>query len=690
MFQSTPPLPPLVACAMAVALAAPAGQAQTPSVTGIAAKALPQPRWEAIGPHGGFISAVAYQPGSPTTLLVSGDDSSGLYRSLDDGASWSLIEDTPPESSVYGLFFDPDDANTVYGYSHFGRGVLRSNDGGGSWHDASSGLPWTRLSGLSIDPADGQHLFVCSLTAIYESLDGADSWSPLPNGTPGGTITALSQHSSAPGVLWVGTAETDGSGIVYSVSAGQWVVMYQLPGNVSDIVQSATALYASTAPGAIYRADTNGTNWTQIASGAGEPSPDIPSLVWTNLAVADGGGPSGDRLYVAAWAARGFFRGDESGGSWSWAQGGGDLDWLPGVGNYGFSVAVDPSDPDDVLFGSIGGGLFRTQDGGADFTRIDGPFLCTDSLGLAIDPNDKKHMVISSTEGFDGTPGLYETSDGGLNWSVLPLTTDVTELWISPLDGDVLVAGLFNDGLLRSTDGGQSWTAVLPSLAGAMQCEALVDHPTPGWLLAAFRWSDLGFDPAAGLYLSKDSGAGWSKLSSLPGTSVAIHANDPQTIYHGGVGLTVSHNGGGSWQAAPAFAGLTLLSIAIDPHQPGALYAGGISGDVYFTSDDGQTVQQLSTPAVDSLITSILVDPERPGVVWIASTGVDATITPQTTYGLLGTTDGGTNWRWYNQGLFPGRMLWSLRFVPGNTSQIIAGMWGGSVQRLSLQPRQLR
>ena len=64
-------------------------------------------------------------------------------------------------------------------------------------------------------------------------------------------------------------------------------------------------------------------------------------------------------------------------------------------------------------------------------------------------------------------------------------------------------------------------------------------------------------------------------------------------------------------------------------------------------------------------------------------------ITPQTTYGLLGTRDGGASWRWYNEGLFPGRTLWSLRFVPGDSSQIIAGMWGGSVQRLRLQPRQL-
>jgi photosystem II stability/assembly factor-like uncharacterized protein len=644
--------------------------------------------WDPIGPRGGFISAVAFHPGLPGTLLVSGDDSSGLYRSSDDGVNWQLVRDTPTEASVYGFAFDPTDPDVVYGYSHFGRGVLASIDGGRSWADRSLGLPYERLVDLVIDSTDHLHLFAATEQELFESFDGGLTWNGIPPGAPAAQFTALAQPPGTPGVLFLGTFEPGGNGGLYTYSAGQWQVVASFPVSTSDLAFSPNALYASTASGSIYSADLQGQAWSQIARGSEDVAPDIPSLLWTRLAVVGGAAATGDRLYVAAWAERGFFRGDQNGGSWTWTQAGVDLEWSPGAGNYGFSLAVDPNDPQDVLLGTIGGGLFRTTDGGASFVPVDGGFLATDGLGFAVDPSNPSRMLVSSTEGFDGTPGIYETLDGGANWQVLPIETDAMRLWISPLDPKVILAATVDTGLLRSADGGQTWTLVLTSVAQELDVWQLRDHPTPGWVLAAIAPNEGSTDPGGGLYLSQDEGATWSRLSAQMATSVAVSAANPSLMLLGGFGLQVSTDAGSSWTTAAGFVGKVLLTVALDPHLPGGLYAGGLDGDVWRSEDLGQSATLLSTGTTDSFITAILPDPDRAGGVWVANCGVDTAITPQTTYGLLHSSDSGTTWESYDEGLFPGRVIWSLRFVPGDTSQLLAGMWGGGgVWRLRLMRR---
>lgn len=237
---------------------------------------------------------------------------------------------------------------------------------------------------------------------------------------------------------------------------------------------------------------------------------------------------------------------------WTQAQEG--LEWTPGKGNYGFSVASDPQNSDEVLLGTIGGGLFRSIDRGQTFTRVEGPFLATDSLGIAVDPRNADHVVVSSTEGYSGTPGVYETSDGGQNWRVLSVSTDVWSLWISPSDSDTWLAGFVGKGIYRTTDAGESWEPVMVTAVEQVQVNELLSHPGgEGWVLAA------------------------------------------------------------------------------SPHQSGTLYLGGIESNLYGSEDFGVTVESLSFPAQDTLITGIVVDPQQEGGIYVAMAGMDALISPDTT-----------------------------------------------------------
>jgi len=103
--------------------------------------------WSNIGPTGGFVSSVAFEPSWPGVIWASGDDSDGLYVSNDSGAHWALVAGPlfptmPPDQSTFALTIDPA-THYIYAPNHYGRGMLKSYDGGNTWSQTQAGLPST-------------------------------------------------------------------------------------------------------------------------------------------------------------------------------------------------------------------------------------------------------------------------------------------------------------------------------------------------------------------------------------------------------------------------------------------------------------------------------------------------------------------------------------------------------------------
>lgn len=283
------------------------------------------------------------------------------------------------------------------------------------------------------------------------------------------------------------------------------------------------ALQASNGGGPVLQS-RDGRSWT--------PAADVSAN-----AVAEVSWSAGSMPMTFAASDRGVFRSRDGGASWT---GGG---CVPGCS--ATAVSADPVTTGIVYAAVRGVGIFKSLDGGATWLLMrEG--LVSPFLGIP----DVTAIVVSrpapSTVYLGSNRGVYRSDTGGSIWERVGLGAGIEPgaLAVDPRDPSIVYAGYFPAGVVKSVDGGRTWsqTGTLPALASAG-----VRPPIP---------RDILIDPA-----------------------------DPSSVYVSvSGGVVVSRNSGASW--APATEGLPTLStyrIAIDPLTPGVIYA---AGDGFYRSTD--------------------------------------------------------------------------------------------------------
>jgi len=248
------------------------------------------------------------------------------------------------------------------------------------------------------------------------------------------------------------------------------------------------------------------------------------------------------------------------------------------IGGRTLSLAVDPGNPDTIYAGSASGGLWKTTVGGVgadawDKVETGYPILAVSTVVL--DPADSDVIYIGTGEAY-----RYQESDGG-------------EL-------NRLTRGSYGIGILKSTDGGESWTQSL---------DWTYDQNRGVWMIAVHP-ADSNIVYAAtteGIYKSTDAGGQWTLVHEvIMGTDVRIHPTDPQIIFsaHGnfnseGRGIYRSTDGGGSWSQLTnglptTWSGKCQLAIA--PPAPTRIYAsiGNTESGrgLYLSTDTGDSWSQ--------------------------------------------------------------------------------------------------
>ena len=304
------------------------------------------------------------------------------------------------------------------------------------------------------------------------------------------------------------------------------------------------------------------------------------------------------------------------------------------------AAAVDPRNADVVYLGAAGGGVWKTTDGGQPWIPLTDNQPSLEIQSLALDPTNPDIVyagtTVSNTLSGNLGAGILKSSDGGSTWTQLPgplptgsgLQAIAWSLAVSPSDDNVVLAVAASSGpgaVYRSADGGNTWTQVIaPNTVGAGQ---VLFDPGNG---------NIAYASLGGVYKSTDGGNTWASVNGT-GSSVLPTGN--------------------------------FLALAIAASSPETLYAGGdfipsgsTGANIMFkTVDGGQSWTTLTLPPTWACW-DVVVDP------------VDADIVFVGTAGLGWSMDGGQTWTWLDAGGvgYHGGMA----FSPDGNTLYLGSEWG--------------
>lgn len=237
------------------------------------------------------------------------------------------------------------------------------------------------------------------------------------------------------------------------------------------------------------------------------------------------------------------------------------------------ALAVDPTDPATVIFGSHRG-LLVSHDGGKAWAPI-GPG--GDAMGIAQPPGSGTHYAA-------GHDVFFRSDDGGRTWSptrpALP-GSDIHGLAASAARPGTFYAFVVGHGLFRSDDAGRTWQRAGAAPGSTMSLTA-----------AATNGSDVLFaSTMEGVQRSRDGGATWERVPELGDAQVS--GAGPRVYAIAGARVLVSHDGGASWQERAFPAGRAAL-VAPAASDPTIVYVVTEELAVWRSSDSGRTWGRMS------------------------------------------------------------------------------------------------
>ena len=425
-----------------------------------------------------------------------------------------------------------------------------------------------------------------------------------------------------------------------------------------------STLYAG-GNGALYKSTDRGANWTNLNIG---PAPFGPGPAFTANLMVDPFTPSTVYVAVGNGLAANFLKSQDGGQSWNVIHPTGD-------NFYGLptnpALVMDPSNS-SILYRV--NPLAKSTDGGITWNRLAGPIPGVAGVGaLTVDPQSSNTLYVATVETTAPSVSLYvifKSTDGGQSWSAVNTTVPaVQSLVFSPLHA--MFAGT-SVGVFKSTDAGVNWGQTGAGIS-AVDIEVLTADPvSPATIYAGVN---------NGLFKSLDGGGSWSSLGApsplaapSPVRSLLIDFSNPNVLYlqpsgpsecspaAGDLYLYKSTNGGAGWSIipsrVPAF-GCQVESpaMAMDPIDPNTLYLP--YGDDWYgftilkSTDGGADWTNLGPAGLGdaSYISALAIDPRAPTNVYVT-----------TDVGVFRSTDGGVNfgpagvantavWSPINQGL---------------------------------------
>jgi len=252
----------------------------------------------------------------------------------------------------------------------------------------------------------------------------------------------------------------------------------------------------------------------------------------------------------------------------------------------GRSIAISgvKGRPKEGYFGAAGGGLWKTTDGGENWTPVTDGQIHSSSVGaIAVSETNPDLVFIGMGEScirgdvMEGD-GIYRSADAGKTWThvAFPDARVISKIRIHPANPDIILVAAFGRlgipsderGVYKSTDGGKTWKRTLFKDSKTGAGDLWIDRRNPGVVFAAlweaFRkeYTMSSGGPGSGLHKSTDGGETWTDITHNPGLpkgidgkiGVSVSGADSNRVYaiveNENGGLFVSDDAGATWRMA--------------------------------------------------------------------------------------------------------------------------------------------
>jgi hypothetical protein len=494
------------------------------------------------GPFGGVATSLAVSG----STIFAGIDGAGIYRSTDNGSSWTAAN--VGVTSVFTYAFAVSGSNIFAGTS---GGVFLSTNGGASWTAVSTGLTNTYIASLAIS---GANIFAGTGSGVFLSTNNGASWTSASSGVPANYIFSLAVSGSN---IFAGTVS---GGVYVSTNNGTtWTAANSgLPSrDILSLAASGSNIFAGARGGGVFVSTDNGASWvgtsvtglsvaafaiigSSIFAGAetGVYLSTNSGTTWT----AVNSSPANKRVNALAMSGSNVFAGTDGGVSLSTNNG---ATWSAvNSGIVGTSVRSFGTSGSTIFACAEGTGGFLSSDNGASWTSLN------------ISAPNVYAFATSGANVFAGTDGgVFLSTNNGVSWSAVNSGLTYTSVGSLALGGSYLFAGTSGAGVFRSTNNGTSWT---PANSGIASESILALVPTGSNLLAG-TYGD-------GIFLSTDNGTSWTAVNSglTDKTVRALVAVGTDVFAATYSGVFLSKNNGASWAAVNSgLASLYVFSLGV-------------------------------------------------------------------------------------------------------------------------------
>jgi photosystem II stability/assembly factor-like uncharacterized protein len=338
------------------------------------------------------------------------------------------------------------------------------------------------------------------------------------------------------------------------------------------------------------------------------------------------------------------------------------------------AVAGVPGDPTTYYFGTPGGGVWKSTNGGRVWQPIFDSVPVPSIGAVTVAPSAPNIIYVGTGEQMRGK-GVYRSNDSGKTWSSAGLADVpyIQAIIVDPQNPDVAIAGgnsigfgilwhpvpksasVDNRGIFRTADGGKSWKKVYSDDSTFGVVDMCADPNNPNTLYAVLYRPESGsgekmVPPTSYIVKSTDGGASWAPMSTkgLPdkglgrvGIAVAAGNNGQRLYAIVDDGFYRSDDGGANWYQStkdPRVLGSPYFSrIFADPKNSDVLYVAQTS--LYRSTDGGKTFEAyVGAPSGDDFHV-LWIDPQNSARMLL---GVDQ--------GAIVSVDAGKSWTsWYNQ-----------------------------------------